>query len=172
MKLLKPLLVSAVAVCALSFVKPAQAGPVLDAGWSSDEITQAATDSLGSPYSFSLAGAADFSITDAYVVGDTFKVYDFGSLILTTVVGAGVAFAIPSDSYADSAWASGSYGIGTVTLGAGSHQITVQGDGAGGLPAGFFDRLDTSKSVPDSSATFGLISLGLVAIVAARKRLC
>ena len=119
-----------------------------------------------------MAGAADFSITDAYIVGDTFKVYDFGTLILTTVVGAGVAFAIPSDSYADSAWASGSYGIGTVTLGAGSHQITVQGDGAGGLPAGFFDRLDTSKSVPDSSATFGLISLGLVAIVAARKRLC
>jgi len=174
MKLLKFLATSAVAVFALSFVKPAQAGPVLDAGWFYDQINPAETGgpsnpSVSSPYVFTLGGSAVFSITDAFIVGDTYKVYDSGSLILSTSVGAGAAFA-PSVLYpsADTAWKSGLYSIGSIWLGAGAHTITIAGDGVGGLPAGFYDRLD---HVPDSSATLGLIGLGLMAIVAVRRRL-
>ncbi len=169
MKTFRFLAMSAVAICALSLVRPVQAAPVLDAGWYSDQIDGRFIDSEFSPYELTLSVPAIFSITDAYVVGDTYFVYDFGSLILTTAVGTGVAFP-PSDATADAAWTSGLFSIGSVDLASGAHEITVQGDGIGGIPAGFFVRID-SANVPDGGATLILISLGLMAVVAVRRRL-
>ena len=67
-----------------------------------DDITEAFVDSTESPYTYDLAGCAYFRITDDFIVGDTFYVYDFGSLILTTTAdyaGAPTGFdAIPGES--------------------------------------------------------------------------
>ena len=55
--------------------------PVLNAGWASDRINAANVDSLDSAYRYDLACPALFTITDDFVVGDTYKVYDFGRAI-------------------------------------------------------------------------------------------
>lgn len=141
----------------------------LNGGWESDQIDAAQTDSQNSTYFINLLESAVFSITDAFIVGDTFFVYDFGSLILTTSVAAGTPFT-PSNGTADSAWESGSYSIGSVALAAGSHEITIQGDGAGGVPAGLFVRLDSASSVPDSGATLALLGLAMGSIALLRRK--
>ncbi len=154
------LLASAYEASALNYdpFTPAPA-PVLDAGWAYDQIDAAATDSVDSPYVYNLAGPANLTITDDFATGDTYFVYDFGNPILTT------AFA-GSHGYGGQGGAG--YSWGTVLLGAGAHHITVQGDGVGGLSAGFYTRLD-SASVPDASTTASLLGLGFVALAGVRR---
>ncbi len=151
--------------CALMLLPAASAvaAPILDAGWAADQIDAAATDSVFSPYVYDLSGDAVFSITDAFIPGDTYFVYDSGSLILTTSFFAGTPFAIPSDSTADAAWADDLFSKGSVLLGAGAHSLTIQGDGKGGLPAGFYARLDTATSVPEPG-TIVLLGSGLAGL--------
>ncbi len=161
----------------LAFMTPAQAGnydptlpapaPVLDAGWTSDAISSAWADSSDSPYVFSLSSPAYFRITDCCVVGDQFKVWNFTSLILTTSYMAGSPFG--DNAYADAAWSSTSYQSGEVLLGPGSYELHVQGDGVGGLPAGFFTRLDTAVPLP-GAASLGLAFLGGLGLVGAIRR--
>jgi hypothetical protein len=123
--------------------------PVLDAGWAYDQIDAAFTDSEDSPYAYALGAPAMFAITDDFVPGDTYFVYDFGSLILTTTLtgqpfGGGVG--------------GPAYQWGSVLLGAGAHLLTVQGDGFGGVPAGLYTRLDSlTPPVPDGGS-LGLLS--------------
>jgi len=123
--------------------------PVLDAGFASDVIFGSGVDSADSPYVYSpLPTAATFTITDDFIVGDTYKVYDFGTLILTTSVSGG------GQPYGGVGGAA--YSWGSVLLSAGAHSLTVQGDGVGGLPAGFYTRLDTARATPDAGS-FALV---------------
>jgi hypothetical protein len=138
--------------------------PVLDAGWASDQVNLASTDSLDSPYAYSLTNSAYFRITDDYIVGDTYSVYDFGSLILTTIAahtGAPTGFS----GGGEIAWQSGLYSGGEVLLTPGNHFLTVQGDGAGGLPAGFWTQL---SSVPEPT-TICLLGFGVLSLIRRRK---
>ena len=129
--------------------KPAPA-PILDAGYTYDQVNAAGIDSVDSPYLYTpLATAATFTITDDFVVGDTYKVYDFGALILTTAVQGG------GQPYGGGVGGA-AYSWGSVLLSAGNHSLTVQGDGAGGLPAGFYTRLDTARQTPDTGS-FALV---------------
>jgi hypothetical protein len=138
--------------------------PILDAGWQYDEITGVGTPSSDSPYVYNLAAPAVFTITDDYVVGDVFTVSDFGTTILvTTYLGA-----MPPFGGDPSGWLSASYTKGSVLLAAGSHSLVVVGDGAGGVPAGFSTRLDSS-AVPEPS-TLALLGVGLGALCVLRRR--
>ncbi len=138
--------------------------PVLDAGWSYDNILAAWTDSSDSPYVYNLTIPAYFRITDDFIPGDTYKVWDFGLLILTTTMPyAGVPTGMPG--YQESRWQDPLFGGGEVVLAAGAHSLTVQGDGLMGLSAGFASQLTT---VPEP-ATVCLLGLGGLALLR-RKR--
>lgn len=146
--------------------------PVLNAGWSYDQINTTTSPSSDSPYVGVLASPAIFSITDQFVAGDIYTVYNFGSLILTSSFnGPQAPFAVVGDPTGEAGWESGAYSHGQVLLGAGAYDLTVYGNGAGGLPAGYYDRLD-SVAVPEPS-TLVLAGLGVVAGIAyslARRR--
>ena len=144
--------------------------PILDAGWAYDSINLAFVDSVDSPYIYNLAGPAYFRITDDFIVGDIFYVYDFGSLILTTSIpyaGVPTGFSDPGES----AWQNPIYSGGQVLLAPGAHQLTVQGDGAGGIPAGFYTQL-TSAPIPAPGAILlGSIGVGFVSWLRRRRTL-
>ena len=142
--------------------------PVLDAGWSYDVINAAFVDSFDSPYIFNLTSPAYFRITDDFIVSDIYYVYDFGLLILTTSIPyAGVPTGFPDPG--ESAWQNPAYSGGQVLLAPGAHHLTTQGDGAGGIPAGFYTQLTT---IPAPGAILlGGIGVGLVGWLRRRRTL-
>ena len=144
--------------------------PVLDAGWFYDQINAAFVDSIDSPYIFSLATPAYFRITDDFIVGDTYYVRDFGVLILTTSAPyAGVPTGFPNPG--ESAWQNPAYSGGEILLAVGPHSLTVQGNGQGGTPAGFYTQL-TSTVIPAPGAILlGSIGAGVVSWLRRRRTL-
>ncbi|MHC4230841.1 MAG: hypothetical protein ACYSW0_25675 [Planctomycetota bacterium] len=142
--------------------------PVLDAGWFYDAINAAFVDSVDSPYIFNLTSPAYFRITDDFIVSDIYYVRDFGSLILTTSIpyaGVPTGFSDPGES----AWQNAAYSGGQVLLAPGAHHLTIQGDGAGGIPAGFYTQLTT---IPAPGAILlGSIGIGVVSWLRRRKTL-
>lgn len=153
-------------VCLFAMIAgTASAAPVLDAGWSYDQVNLSFTDSIYSPYVFSLTSPACFRITDAFVVGDNYSVYDFGSLILTTsapYAGMPTGFGDPGESE----WLNPSYSGGEILLAIGSHELTIQGDGGAGFSAaGFYTQLTSAPcpAVPAPGAILlGSLGAGLV----------
>jgi hypothetical protein len=142
--------------------------PVLDAGWSYDLINQAFADSVDSPYNYNLTTPAYFRITDDFVVGDTYYVRDYGTLILTTSApypGVPTGFPDPGET----AWQDPSYSGGEVILGVGLHQLTIQGNGAGGVPAGLYTQLTTIPA-PGAILLVG-VGVGLVGWLRRRRTL-
>ncbi len=162
-------LLAALAALALgTSAAPAFASSItLGGGWVADQISAAdPTPSQNSAYTFTLTGFGMFRVTDAYVAGDTFYVRDGSSnLILTTTIGSPPSnpSGFGDNSTADTAWSSSSYGHGEVLLFPGSYSLTVTGDGAGGVPAGFFVRLDAAAPEPSTLALLGLGGAGLAA---------
>ncbi len=147
--------------------------PILDAGWFYDEISDRFVDSIDSPYIYNLANPAYFRITDAFIVGDIYYVRDFGTLILTTSLPyAGVPTGFPdppTEYFPESAWQNPAYSGGEILLAAGPHFLTVQGDGVGGIPAGFYTQL-TSAPAP-GAILLGSIGVGVVSWLRRRRTL-
>ncbi len=145
--------------------------PVLDAGWSYDQINQAFVNSLDSPYIYNLTNPAYFRITDDFIVGDIYFVRDFGNLILTTTLPyAGVPTGFPNPG--ESAWQNPAYSGGEVLLAVGPHQLTVQGNGAGGVPAGLYTQLTSAPPIPAPGAVLlGSIGVSLVGWLRRRRTL-
>jgi hypothetical protein len=142
--------------------------PVLNAGWSYDQINQVLVDSVDSPYVYNLANPAFFRITDDFIPGDIYTVKDFGApILITTIPYAGVPTGFPDPG--ESAWQNPIYSGGEVLLAAGPHSLTVQGNGAGGVPAGFWTQL-TSPVVPAPGAILlGGIGVSLVGWLRRRR---
>lgn len=141
---------------------------VIDSGWQADDIDAADTPSLASPWTFTLTGSAVFSITDAFVVGDNYIVTNMGGFLLTTALGLLPTPWTPGGGTPDNAWADPNYQHGQITLGPGDYSLSISGDGVGGLPAGFYIRLDTA-AVPEP-AMLALLGLGFIGIAFSRRR--
>lgn len=57
-----------------------------------------------------------------------------------------------------------------IELPAGAYRISIWGDGAGGIPAGFYTRLDSGRCIPETSTVVsGLALAGLVGVGAWRR---
>jgi MYXO-CTERM domain-containing protein len=143
-----------------------RSGPVLDGDWFGDDVESVGAPSDAGPYDFALTHAAFFRITDAFVTGDQFWATDGarGLLGTTSMLGSHPSTLFGVDPIGEAAWRSGSYQTLQVLLTPGNYSITVTGNGAGGLPAGFYVQLE---SVPAPAAA-GL--LGLAGLAAARRR--
>ena len=87
----------------------------------------------------------------------------------STVFSGALTSILPiGDAAGDSGWTSAAYSHGEFLLDSGSHSLRVQGDGVGGLSAGFYTRLDTAP-VPEPTS-MGLFGLGSLALGYLRRR--
>ncbi|MEO2090110.1 MAG: hypothetical protein ABGY75_11510, partial [Gemmataceae bacterium] len=106
--------------------------------------------SLSSP-PWTFFGPADIRVTDAFLAGDQFAVYDFGVLIGTTSGGVSTG---GTDIDPVLAFANPIYGKGVFSVGGGNHSITIQAVtspfGGGGA---FFQVVATPE--PLSVVVFG-----------------
>ena len=142
-------------------------------GWISDRADTLSTPRENSSYSFTLASAGVFSITDDFVVTDTYELLTGGTsnVLLTTSPGTLPSYWTSTGSEGDYAWADADYSKGQLFLGPGSYSIDVWDIADKGLPAGLWVRLDLVKAsgVPEPT-TLSLLAAGLLGFAASRRR--
>jgi hypothetical protein len=137
----------------------------LNGGWVSDQIDAPFVPSEGSNWTFDLETPAYFRITDDYIVGDQYFATN-----LTPISNIGVtSFAGPRPATTfggggEGAWMSGNYQTLETILAPGHYEISIVGDGVGGVPAGFWVQLE---KVPTPGA---MALLGLGGLAASRRR--
>ena len=149
-------------------------------GWNSFSWTGTNTPQVESAFTFSSAGAVAVKVTDAYVSGDRFQLFDNGSLVGTTSQTNGIA---PWTDKPDVAFANSLFSSGIFALGAGAHSLTlvdiqaptgyssgsaffrVDAGGNGGGGGGSVSSVDTPEP-----GTLALVGLGIAGLTAGRLR--
>lgn len=160
----------AVAALACSAV-PAGAGPItVGAGWEyfGWQNGPGVWNDEGA-FTFDVPFSTDLKVTDLFVDGDQFEVYDGGSLIGTTSLPAddGAWIGDPDAAFADARWSSGEY-----LLGPGAHSLTFKTirvpTGAPSGDAGF--RVDAVVPAP-AAVVLGILGVSLVGTLRRRRML-
>ena len=163
---MKTHIIGALLLSAAAMPAVADTALVMGSGWHDDQVNAAGPPSTGSNWTFTLSSGAHFSVSDCCNVGDVYTLTDtthggLGSTIFLAGTG------IQSTGAYGSNWTSASFSKIDKYLGAGTYAISISGDGAGGLPAGFGVRLDSTVPEP---AIWGLLIGGFVMTGAAMRR--
>jgi hypothetical protein len=138
---------------------------VPDGGWRSFGWFNAPnTFNIEGPFTFTEAKTVQLKVTDAFINGDRFAVYDSGTLVGTTSKPGTSGKANTSDP--DVAFQDPAYSSGTFWLTAGQHSITIKTtEVADGWTHGVgFLRVDNVHNTPEPTS-FLLAALGLAALV-------
>jgi hypothetical protein len=165
-------------VSLLALVVPAavQAGPItVDGGWygfcfntpgpATAGCDNDAGQSSGNDFTFSATDPVLLKVTDAFLHGDTFDVFDFGVLLFST---PSVAMGGGATTNPDLAFADPLYSHDSIVLGAGPHSISifnVVGPISGG---GAYMEVETAVPEP---GTLALLGTGVLALVRRRRQL-
>jgi hypothetical protein len=113
------------------------------------------------------AAGVNLKVTDAFLNGDVFDIFDFGVLIgSTSAVGTGGACGSdPEVCFADPLISSGIF-----ALAAGSHSLTITPSASPfGAGAAYF-RVDEAKPVPESASTVSILAFGALGAGSMLKR--
>lgn len=174
------LLLGLLCATAITAIAPTASATVIVAGsgWQDDSLTTANASTTSSPWTFTVTGPAVFSVSDAFIVGDIYKLFDTATstLLATSTFFAGLAGDVQSGTTGPAggtfgpAWQNVTFSKFAYTLAAGTYSFTITGDGAGGLPAGLGVRLDLIGGVPEPTS-WAMMILGFgLAGTALRRR--
>jgi len=141
----------------------------VDGGWQEFFFGGVGSFNDEGPWTFSSATPTILTVTDAFLDGDQFNVYDNAALLGATSVPVNDGTQVNDDP--DAAFASPKFSHGQWFLVAGNHSITIEailspyGSGAGYL------RADTAQSIVPlpAAAWSGLALLGMMGIAAVRR---
>ena len=143
------LLGSAAGVAALLLAAPTFADTVLieDSGWQTDQVNVSGVPSDGSAVTFTCSSSDSpciFSLTDAFIHGDTYSVTVNGGTTYTSALGGvNTNFdVVPNNFGPAAAFYAGPFVDPTfshlqLTLAPGAYSLVITGDCGGGCPAGF-----------------------------------
>jgi len=182
------LIIAAVLLSTVAFALPASAGPIdissnkwfefyfgQEGSWAAGCAGMACVESgagnsvfLDEPaWTFQSASSAVLKITDAFLKGDSFNVYDSGALILEmpTVLALGACGDNPDQCY-------GTDGISydSIILPAGDHSLTIQVAQSPSYAGAAYFRIDRIVATPEPLSIM-LLGLGLLGLGAIRRGL-
>jgi len=163
-----PVALIGAALIALGSGGAAKAATLGSGGWTSFSFGGPSSPSNPSTFDFTSAAKGDIlKITDAFLKGDVFKVFDSGVLLgLTSFVPASTSNTTfdPDTAFADS-----TYSKGIFSLAPGSHSISIITESSPFGSGGAYIRRDPNLAVPVPTPALlpGLIGMGIAAY---RKR--
>jgi hypothetical protein len=122
------------------------------------------------PWTLDLAGPAVLKITDAFLKGDNFSVYDFKILKLTTPsVDLLRYYGSDCGSSPENCYGAEGVSYGTFDLAVGLHSLTIRvADSPYGQGAAYF-RIDRIIGTPEPGSML-LVALGIIGIGVLRRR--
>jgi len=118
------------------------------------------------PFTFNHPTFVDVYVTDDFMKGDRFEVYDFGvSIGLTSLVPTVSGVEVGPDA----AYADPTYGSGVFTLPPGAHSITLFAIQNPYTVGRGYLKVEEADYIPEPT-TLALLSLGALGVVRARRR--
>ncbi|WP_228060528.1 MULTISPECIES: PEP-CTERM sorting domain-containing protein [unclassified Coleofasciculus] len=110
------------------------------------------------------------TVTDAFLRGDVFDIFDFGSFIGSTSDVSTGGSCVPNETNPDDCLVDPLTSSGTFLLESGEHEITIIPKASPfGSGAAYF-RVDARESVPEPASVLGLLAVGTLGATSTLKR--